>query len=72
MPFLKVEITPQMFEQLTQIALDDWRPPLWHAEWLLRDALDKAVKRAEKRRQRDAVAKVASIAANVCEVASVT
>jgi hypothetical protein len=56
MPFLRLELTPDVADQLTQLALEDLRPNQWEAEWLLQDAIRKAVKRLEKRRQREAQA----------------
>jgi predicted transcriptional regulator len=54
MPFVRVELTPEVADKLTQLALEDLRPNQWEAEWLLQDAIRKGVKRLEKRRQREA------------------
>jgi len=54
MPFVRVELTPDVADKLTQLAVEDLRPNQSEAEWLLQDAIRKAVKRLEKRRQREA------------------
>ena len=54
MPFLRVELTPDIARQLVQLAVEDLRANQSEAEWLLQDAIRKAVKRLEKRRQREA------------------
>jgi len=41
MPFVKVELDQQAYETLVAIALREWRPIPWQAEWLLRGALSE-------------------------------
>jgi hypothetical protein len=40
MPTLKVLIPESTYQQLLTVAGRAWRPPLWHAEWLLRKAIE--------------------------------
>ena len=47
MPTLKVLIPEPTYQQLLTIAGRAWRPPLWHAEWLLRRAIEAETARAE-------------------------
>ena len=54
MPFLRVELTPDIARKLTQLAVEDLRANQSEAEWLLQDAIRKAAKRLAKRRQREA------------------
>jgi len=54
MPFLRVELTPDIARQLVQLAVEDLRANQSEAEWLLQDAIRKAAKRLAKRRQREA------------------
>jgi hypothetical protein len=39
MPTLKIEVPPALYEQLLECAGKAWRPPLWHAGWLLQQAI---------------------------------
>jgi hypothetical protein len=42
MPVLKVSLPQTTYEQLLTIADRAWRPAVWHAEWLLRKAIEEA------------------------------
>ena len=40
MPVLKVQLPQTTYEQLLTVADRAWRPAVWHAEWLLRMAIE--------------------------------
>ena len=39
MAVFKVELDQESDEKLVTLALDDWRPPSWHVEWLIKKAI---------------------------------
>jgi hypothetical protein len=41
MPVLKVQLPQTTYEQLLTVADRAWRPAVWHAEWLLRRAIQE-------------------------------
>jgi hypothetical protein len=38
----KVELNQETYEKLVELALREWRPPAWHVEWLLTQAIHAA------------------------------
>jgi hypothetical protein len=41
-PMLKLELDQQSYESLIAVALREWRPTVWEAEFLLRQAIYQA------------------------------
>jgi hypothetical protein len=37
-----IELNQQDYEKLVALALDDWRPPSWHMEWMVKKAIQEA------------------------------
>jgi hypothetical protein len=48
MPTLKLEIPQESFEQLLRVAHRAWRPTVWHAEFLLRKAIQEEYDAGER------------------------
>jgi predicted transcriptional regulator len=42
MATFKVELNQEVYEKLVALAIDDWRPPSWHVEWILKKAIREA------------------------------
>jgi hypothetical protein len=45
MSVLKVQLPQTTYEQLLTVADRAWRPAAWHAEWLLRKAIEAELAR---------------------------
>jgi hypothetical protein len=39
MAICKIELDQDTYNKLVAVALREWRPPQWQAEWMLREAI---------------------------------
>jgi len=53
MPVLKVQLPQNIYEQLLTVADRAWRPAIWHAEWLLRMAIEAELATTAEGREDD-------------------
>jgi hypothetical protein len=48
MAVFKIELNQEIYEKLVALALDEWRPPLMHVEWILHKAIQEAYAARER------------------------